>query len=134
MNVLLKKGIIILGLAGALALVNLLPISNKIIQPLQLKSGNSRYGLVRVVDENKKFVKNYRITAEELDILNASSNGYPPGITKEEWETGRVVVWGISMRQGDVEVMDDGTIRILYYEGRTEQREETRHIILFKTN
>lgn len=96
---------------------------------LKLKSASNKYGLVTITDSNGNFVSNHRITAEELDELNASGNGIPKGVTEEEWTSGRAMVYHVDLDVGDMEIANGGGLKIMYANSQTPAGQEVRHLI-----
>jgi hypothetical protein len=79
---------------------------------VQLKpAARGKYGLVTVSAADGAVLRQYRITGEELAALQQSDKGIPPGCTAEEWESGRVVVFGKDHDVGDADVVG-GRLRI----------------------
>lgn len=74
-----------------------------------------KYGVVRVHDESGAVVREYKITQAELQALHASAKGGPPGCTAQEWESGRVSVYGKDFDVGDV-LEENGHLKIKYAE------------------
>jgi hypothetical protein len=60
-----------------------------------------RYGVVTVRDQSGAIDREFVITGEELATLHKSGNGVPPGVTREDWESGRARVIGKSREQGE---------------------------------
>ena len=56
------------------------------------------YGLVVVRNADGSVNREYQITEAELLTLQQSGDGVPPGCTREEWESGRTVVYGFNER------------------------------------
>ena len=76
-----------------------------------LKAGSyAKYGIVRVYNDDGSLNRAFRITREELFAIGA--NGVPPGVTRQEWTSGRAVVGGRACDVGDAELMADGAVRI----------------------
>jgi len=73
---------------------------------LRAETARGKYGVVTVYNEDATFNREYRITASDLATLHASGNGLPPGCTRSEWVSGKVVVVGKDFEAGDIEERD----------------------------
>ena len=100
---------------------------------LKDEASHGKYGVVVLKDSKGSIVKEYKITKSELDVLQASTNGVPPGLTKEEWESGDSVVVGKDFEVGDVRLEQNGTIRIKYSEILKNDRIIESFIVLKST-
>lgn len=75
-----------------------------------LVSGAASYGYVCVRDAEGVFVRDYKITAEELAAFIATGRGAPPGMTDEEWVSGRSVVAGKPAEKNESFLDTDGQL------------------------
>jgi len=78
-----------------------------------------KYGLVVLNYPNGSFKREFKITGEELQKVQATSNGIPPGVTKEEWEAGQAILIGKDFDTGDVQEVN-GWLIIKYAEHQEE--------------
>lgn len=81
---------------------------------LKADSRHGKYGIVVVNNSDGTFNREFRITDKELADLQASANGVPPGVTKAEWQSGRVIVVGKDFDVGDIEQTRDKQQRDVY--------------------
>jgi len=74
---------------------------------LKAEARKGKYGVVSIMNADGTLNREYRITRLELDELQKSANGIPPGCTKEEWEGGRAIVLGMDFDVGDYRIEND---------------------------
>lgn len=72
----------------------------------------TQWGLVTVYDAGGKIARQYKITAEEVDAVTSSNDAGPPGCTREEWKSGRVIVEGKGLNPGQAAEQPDGSLLI----------------------
>jgi regulator of protease activity HflC (stomatin/prohibitin superfamily) len=71
-----------------------------------------KYGVVMALNPDGSVQREYKITEQELATLHQSGNGWPPGVTQKEWESGLACVVGKGMDTGDVAQNDDGSLLV----------------------
>lgn len=64
----------------------------KVQTSIELTDFSTKWGLVTMMNEDTSILREWMITAEEANAVTRGK-GRPPGCTKEEWETGRVIVY-----------------------------------------
>ena len=85
---------------------------------VQLKNEASfeKYGIVTVFNEDGTFNREFKITKRDMINLHSGGSHVPAGVTREEWESGKVVVAGKGMAVGDIVLKHDGGLEIKYSE------------------
>lgn len=83
---------------------------------LKTEARRGKYGVVRVRNRDGSFNREFKITEVELAVLQASANGLPPGVTRDEWVTGRAVVAGKDFEVGDMRLRKNGSLFVKYAE------------------
>jgi len=71
----------------------------------------TQWGLVTIMNPDYSVSKEYEITADEAAAVHAGK-ALPPGCTREQWESGLVMVASRPCREGDACVNDDGSMII----------------------
>lgn len=79
---------------------------------IKLKDKKTGFGVVRVLNPDGSLNRAYRITQAEVDAVNADPKGIPPGCTQEEWESGRAVLIGGVLDEGEWEIAPNGALRV----------------------
>ncbi len=79
---------------------------------LQLVDRSTKWGLVTVYDEQRRVVREQRISAEEADAVSRSIKGHPACVSRELWETGRVESATFNVLPGQACPGDDGTLNV----------------------
>ncbi len=79
---------------------------------LKLSDGSVKAGLVTIKDLDGT-VRSFKITAQEaLDVIEGRVR-VPPGVTVEEWDSGRATLGGITVDVGEAEKFSGGTLVML---------------------
>lgn len=78
-----------------------------------LVDGSTKWGLVTVMDKDANIVREYEITAAEADAVRYGGSA-PPGCTKDEWESGLVMVATRPCLPGQAFRNPDGTLVVNY--------------------
>jgi hypothetical protein len=73
-----------------------------------LSDGSAKWGLVTVVNEDTTIQRQYRIERADLEAVRDGAKSFPPGVTQEEWESGRVFVSGRPCEVGEALPIADG--------------------------
>jgi len=71
-----------------------------------------RYGVVIIWNADGSVNRRFPITNAEVLALRAPGAGAPPGVTREEWESGRACVAGQSLDPGGAEVKATGELLV----------------------
>lgn len=79
---------------------------------IAIVDGSPQWGLVQLVDEQDAIVRQYRITAEEAAAVHAG--GVPPGMTEEEWHSGRASVGDRPLLEWQAIVQPNGWLTVNY--------------------
>lgn len=79
---------------------------------IKLKDKKTGFGVVRVLNPDGSLNRAYRITQAEVDDVNASPTGAPPGCTKDEWESGLAKLYGGCLDEGEWQVRANGSLRV----------------------
>lgn len=84
---------------------------------VQLKEGVEfhKYGVVTVLNPDKSFNRQFKLTKQEMADFHSGGSNVPKGVTREEWESGNTVVAGKGMEVGDA-VVNNGSLTIKYAE------------------
>lgn len=73
----------------------------------------AKWGLVTFINEDTTIARQYRITGKEAENVH-HGGALPPGCTKAEWETGRVMVASRPCFEWDAVINPDRTLVINY--------------------
>jgi hypothetical protein len=78
---------------------------------LSATAAPQKYGWVIVRNVDGSINREYRITAAEYAALARKGAGAPPGVTDEEWSTGRAIAASKDYDVGDMDIRD-GVLRM----------------------
>lgn len=70
-------------------------------------------GRVVVVNKDGTFNREVLLTGEEYLALGQRGAGAPPGVTVDEWQSGRAVAYGFDLDVGDVKEVQPGIVHML---------------------
>ena len=79
---------------------------------VQIVDMSPKWGVVTVMAPDTSVLSEFRITGEEVAAVVAG--GVPPGCTKEQWDTGRVLVQGRPCLPG-MAVVNPGDVLMVNY-------------------
>lgn len=68
------------------------------------------WGLVQVLAQDGSIEREFAITAKEADAVVQGNNVLPPGVTEDEWFSGRVTVACRPCNQGEGVINPDGKL------------------------
>lgn len=89
----------------------------KVATSIELTDFSTKWGLVTMMNEDTSILREWMITAAEANAVTRGK-ARPPGCTKEEWETGRVIVYTRPCNPGQAVAVQGGYLVVNY--GRTQ--------------
>lgn len=81
---------------------------------IRITDGQTRWGLVKVLNEEGTTARDVVISAADADAVRASVRGVPPGVTPAEWESGRAVLLTYAMTPGTATITKDGGLVVMF--------------------
>lgn len=80
---------------------------------IKLSDMSTAWGLVQVVREDGSVEREYAISAAAADAVASNKRERPPGVTLEQWRTGRVLLYGRPLHPGlAVRNIRDGSLAV----------------------
>jgi len=98
---------------------------------IKLSDMSTAWGLVQVVREDGRIEREYTISAEAADEVNRGAHTHPPGVTLEEWQTGRVFLFTRPLHPGlALRNIKDGSLAVNFGVHKVNGRIKTDVLII----
>ena len=79
---------------------------------LKANTAPQKFAVVTVWNSDRTINREFKISGAAYRALALPGAGAPPGVTPQEWESGRAVAVGKDFDVGDIEVSKDGSAQL----------------------